>query len=623
MNKIINILNNVRSINAVSKDTNITISLPSTQTLLPYNYLTKFINEYKIFQGERETSKNYRIICTIREVVSNCLLSVSGEDNFITKINNNYNNINGFIYGLQNDIRERDGWFGLENTDFDSESYLGIELFEPKPFRFNVLADAWDVLVTYPHSTDNQHYLVNGGLLIIGRTETEISNRKYLVLRTATKHGLTVDDKIRLFNTPIDGEYTVVDLGLGDGKYKDYCFIIDVRPNELPSISINWNGRLKRIVKDVESEYYIRKFKKIENIPYEKFKLGYCQTIYGDDVSQIIFDDILIDKYKDNLGRPLSELYITLIKSDGYCDGVKSGIYIPHIEGLDVPISNILDGSLLSPNGFIPQSTDMVLLPEGFVNSGSSGIPGTLVPPVIEIDSNIALSDNIGTPNNIGGATNFSVANPLTNSIDKLPNINKIHDILDDFNNYPEGFIPPNSCHYFEKNITKDQDYFYGDIVEYNGITLREYVLADVYHRFNLKNRNETIGGTGVINYGPRPEGYFYKTHNKILIRQYSNFISESKDGDIIPEYATYLGGDKYIWREQLPLGLNDGGYAEPLDYPFLNGSHYVYVDFNLKLRRQDPFNVHGLRFDLFPSDVQGMSITTNEFDFKDGGDVC
>lgn len=49
-------------------------------------------------------------------------------------------------------------------------------------------------------------------------------------------------------------------------------------------------------------------------------KLGFSKTIYGDDVAQITFDeDIDLTDLRDNLGRPLSEVYLTVIKNNkGY-----------------------------------------------------------------------------------------------------------------------------------------------------------------------------------------------------------------------------------------------------------------------------------------------------------------
>ena len=45
-------------------------------------------------------------------------------------------------------------------------------------------------------------------------------------------------------------------------------------------------------------------------------RLGFSKTIYGDDLSQIIYDDVTIDGLRDNLGRELSVIYLTIVKTN-------------------------------------------------------------------------------------------------------------------------------------------------------------------------------------------------------------------------------------------------------------------------------------------------------------------
>ena len=71
--------------------------------------------------------------------------------------------------------------------------------------------------------------------------------------------------------------------------------------------------------------YYFRKFKKLKNIDggaikSDVNKVAFGKNIYGDDVAQVIFtDDIDINGLLDNNGRPVSELYFTIVKRNaGY-----------------------------------------------------------------------------------------------------------------------------------------------------------------------------------------------------------------------------------------------------------------------------------------------------------------
>lgn len=93
----------------------------------------------------------------------------------------------------------------------------------------------------------------------------------------------------------------------------------------------------KKIVGGITCEYYVRKFKKITiedmsgekqinndstpkpktELNKEQYKLAFASTIYTDDVTQMTFtDDIDISKMIDHRGRPLSEIYITILKKN-------------------------------------------------------------------------------------------------------------------------------------------------------------------------------------------------------------------------------------------------------------------------------------------------------------------
>ena len=111
------------------------------------------------------------------------------------------------------------------------------------------------------------------------------------------------------------------------------------------------NISYKKVVNGVECDYYVRVFEKVPNFKnasavtsseYDIYKndseliheyqdkkydfeshvsrLAFAKNIYGDDVGEIVFtDDIDISNLIDNLGRPISTLYIMFFKSNkGY-----------------------------------------------------------------------------------------------------------------------------------------------------------------------------------------------------------------------------------------------------------------------------------------------------------------
>ena len=106
----------------------------------------------------------------------------------------------------------------------------------------------------------------------------------------------------------------------------------------------------RRVVNGVECKYYVRKFSRLPNFKFRdeevndftlyhegselirKYsdvnhdfenhigKLGFANTSYGDDTVEIVYtDDIDVSHLKDNLGRPISDIFLTIVKNNkGY-----------------------------------------------------------------------------------------------------------------------------------------------------------------------------------------------------------------------------------------------------------------------------------------------------------------
>jgi hypothetical protein len=81
---------------------------------------------------------------------------------------------------------------------------------------------------------------------------------------------------------------------------------------------------IKRVVKGKESNYYVRRFKSVTFSGYTDYDLypaAYGTTYYYDNVAAFNFKtDIDVKDIKDNLGRPISELYLSIVKNDNDSD---------------------------------------------------------------------------------------------------------------------------------------------------------------------------------------------------------------------------------------------------------------------------------------------------------------
>jgi hypothetical protein len=583
-------LNSSTSKVASNTDSYFNVNFESQIKLLPPGEINRVVNAGEIFNTERDNSKRYRIITTILPVFSNVLFNISGNKgpNSFTDpngINFNYSygyqTFDGFIFknepyendftgsgsltynqSLKKHLKEINGWFGFYNPDVTKQGFCEFYDLEPTRFKFDLNSSLqvrnWEITITYPYAKDESHYLVNGGLLVTSSEARIMGGVPMVAIGTAVPHNLNPGDTVRLSNMPIqtmNGDFNVIALGLDNGDSQETFFVVEIDPINAITGPIFTTGRMKRLYFGNEVVYYFRKFKKINGFEsktqltkdsYECYPLAFSQTIYQDQNYQTAFnDDIDVDGLTDHLGRPLSELYFTVIKTR------TNNLFTKVISGLDL---------------------------ENF-------------------------------PGNVRTNTNNDLS---------VANIRKMHTIsipLANFNSH----IP------LEYDVQFNNIDYYGDICEYSKLEFRETILQKVMHRFNTVDRETTSIkpiSDGIIG-GPRNEGYIYYPHHQLKIRNFSSYIEQGDDSTTgIPEYAENLGDGRYIWRDLLPIGTNDG-QEDSLDYPFVNGVHYLYNNLCFLTKRQDPFNLFDLQYrsgDV--SDLFGEGVTDN-FTTKRADDVC
>jgi hypothetical protein len=537
----------------VNTDTFLKLQLDGKEKLLPPDEIVKIVDAGERFNQERQDSPYYRILGTINPLISNPLFNITGTYSWQYLNNALFMSASGTTYAdsIKANLKEIEGWFGYFSPIKSAATLCNYYDMEPKRDRFLFIPDVtnnsvknWELTVTYPYTADTTHNLINGGILIVDTTPVVIGGRDMVAIGTPIKHNLNVGRTVRLSGTTIDGEYEVVRLGLDDGSLTEYYFCLDI---DFTTVSIGPNSRMIRLVSTEPSTYYFRKFKKIktkstpviETDDYEVYNLGFSENLYKDNVNQFVFnEDIDVSDLTDNLGRPLSELYLTVIKTDS------NKIFTNVSSGLDTPfISNLNTSDILS-----------------YLRS--------------------------------------------------VPVIQKIHN---------GGSLPKPSHTPLENSVLVSNSDFYGDVVEYNKFEVKETVLGEVAYRFNTLDR-ETSGST--IAAGPRQEGYYYKAHHLIKIRDFSSYIEQGDKNTVgMPDYTQDLGDGRFLWRDLLEIGTNDI-QEEVLDYPFLNGCHYRYANYILDVRRQDPFDNWDLYYSTFPADPIGNTMN-NKFKVNLPNNVC
>lgn len=463
-----------------------------------------------------------------------------------------YDTVKSFKMAFDDGVKRKDGWIGFNNPStfnipviangnnddyyvnrcinnkyacefIDMAPERDLFSFVPKKNDYrNRLEHNWDYYLTYPYENvyadENNSILIgkHKGLPLLEEDNSTykeyISNNNVecAMFTSPIRHNLRVNDTIILrFGDSDDEQHSVnckvVSIGSGNMENREHVFSVRMSDFYDYVVLFGRPTRFVRLVQGFECEYYFRKFKKIHTNPDSTItRLGFAGTVYGDEVSQIVYtDDIDISEYKDNRGRPLTEMFLTIVKRNKGHEEWYSG---DNASSENIEYSHVF--------GKITSGLD---LPEYISDKDM---------PIVRYQHNI-----------------------------NTEWVNK---------NVPDITIN-SSSNYLENDVNVDMETFYGDLVEFNPTTLEETILEEVYHRFNTAQREVTnnplyntiyydeIGGdiydanvktnnkTKIINHkynekyaNLAPEGYIYRPHHRIKINDYNEIIKQASDTNMV-----------------------------------------------------------------------------------------
>ena len=461
----------------------------------------------------------------------------------------------------------------------------------------------WDYLIMYPYYSDYDKFNEinsNGGTNAIKITSTSISHTnsgiEMLSFRSLIKSNLKKGDYVRLYYvigkkiTPnkknvirYHKKISVNRVGDVEGKYTDKIFNVKLSDLTIINKLIKEDGVdindiqffYKKEIDNYECKYYLRRFRELRNgdnrLRGDINKLAYGENIYGDRIAQLLFSDIInIENVNDNLGRPLHEIYLTFLKTNR---GRKEW-YTDNFTDYNIEYSHCF-GKLTS--GF-----DL-----GF-HYNENNLP------ISEKNYNVRKLHNINLD---------SIDNDYKEVTEKI------------FTNFKEKPLPLEGNNEDGIVLTNDVMELYGDIVELSKTTCVETTLEDVYYRFNTEQRetsnkkyydiitdrmesddydieNDNLTGFSVkenflniVNIDGNdkkyagnlhPEGYIYKAHNKIVLRELSDDI-KSADGYLI----NHNGVNVDIKTNVLVDGseYDEVRFTAPIDYGFEKGNIISFYD--------------------------------------------
>ena len=435
--------------------------------------------------------------------------------------------------------------------------------FVPKINKFRGrVENNWEYMITYPY-----YNFYDNDVVRYSKGNTEVKGLRcklvtpldrelledenvFITFKSFVRHNLHVGEHISI-SVIMSGEkerktsipVKIVSVGI-NGEDKEHYF--SVRLTQIMSVLANIPSgsgsftvnsliseddideiRFRKNENGADCEYYIRIFKKVgENLTSSLNKLAFSQTIYSDQVAQIVFTDDVLANKRDNLNRPVSEVFLTLVKTNkGYKEWYEDG----NTTGDTIEFSHCF-GKITSGFDF-PEDEECSEFNVHRIHSIDGDVEG-VTPSKTPLESEITSDSG------------------STDAFDVVPDEKK-----------NEGDV-----------------FFFGDLVEFSLPRLEETVLEDVFHRFNTAQR-EFYEGTDVehTKYGKFvydeivhddfdigegfsveerhllnrehvnivPEGYYYKPHYGVKIRSFETEVQQGSDIKVVFSEAT---GDGLRW---------------------------------------------------------------------------
>lgn len=441
------------------------------------------------------------------------------------------------------------------------------------------------------------------------------------------------------------------------------------------------NLSFKKVISGEEVKYYVRLLRKLPNWKFasedineyniyndsssllDKYgnkkydfeshvtDMAFAKNIYGDKLSQIIFsDDIDISYLKDNIGRPLSSIYLTILKNNsGYKEwyGINStsqtldssAITRSHCFGKITCAFELSKQSLVNSaytnvlmlNNLESSTDDSYYSVSGYDNMNGNDNPDDDISysneKLIRFYCDLCEYSKITSQENSIQPIQFRF-NTAQRELNKgkdyayefFSSINTTEIVYDDYDlaewsastiertdrcQQREGYYyNPNyeiKINSFSNDISSD----YANTIslkkikalpadkEFQFMTQTNHHLT-IYDKFVLFDKNNNIyyegvvGDNGIIN-----KKIFSGTLNGDFDIKYITDLKYIKiltttDKDI-PNYANLMqdGTSRYIWREFIHNGDTDSDSVET--YPFANGRFYVNSNIIIPLKRQNP----------------------------------
>ena len=533
----------------------------------------------------------------------------------------------------------------FDNTDGNKEENGNVYL---RTQLSNTLQKGDTISLTITHK--------NGDTIYSAETDYPLTVESVGYLNEDTKHyfSLKLNDLYSIFSRLASLEA----VESGDVNSDDYeeDFL-----DEDGKIKPEYDIRMRKRVNGIDCKYYLRQFRKLPNLnlcasnPDDGLseeeinntptvfgstlsKMAYSENIFSDKIAQILYDEnVVLTGIRDNMGRPLSEIYLTIVKKNksneaSSCFGdVDSGFDLSSEEtDYNVHKINYERAAALVEHSIAinPESSDQV-----FVGDIVEFSPYTITETVIEkiyyrfntwqreLKNDISFTKIKSDDYDADG---FSTE---TGIITKQPS-------YEGYYYQPHYRIPIKQYDTAVKQGTHKRLVFVpgtlrsDDGMLFSGTTsVNQYLNNGDKLYIYSKQREYRIDGM-VTSVSGRNFNIITFTTSEFIddIANYNIF----KANQTMPDYSYDLmdATGRYLWREPLRDDELING-DELYDSVFTNGAHYRHANINFYLRRQDPTGEFGLNtvqtWDYFTGAAEGKikQFDNVEYIEEGTGDIC
>jgi hypothetical protein len=531
------------------------------------------VNLAQLFDDERQKSTVFRPTCKFQLLYENVY---TGSTNY-EPLENNLYYINETQLTLEqcdanpNDVHW-EGFVQYHEFDFIRSDYNVSGYTQPPNNHINFVSRSastynWNFFISYPFRNVNKDLSYLNLTLPVGRQEfswkaydgipftlfnKSINGNNVIEFRCPVKHNLSVGEFVKLsFSYNGTDTYQVFELGDGLPGTDEYIFNIFNIGFTGTTFEDEKKGTFKRIINnensgDSISKYYVLQHKILTNVEdYVLVNAGFERNIFGYK-KKFESANYTPNKSSRVSFKEGSQSYTLSFNKDIDINELRDNQRRPISE---LYITTIWKGYFGLTFGVANSQLQFNGLKQGF-------------------DFNLPLQNN-GQPSEWWKVNNF-----LSN--------------FTDGNNQPyplEVLTPatPTSFVFRYMKSLKEGDILDGGFYEWNDYEQSERLISDINHKFTFNPRIFDIGCGNVCD---NQLGYYYKPHNKIKIRAFSDYIETGDVNNIdnVPDYSYFSTTyNSFIWRDIYTYGFKDRE-NNGVDYPFLNGKHYPFENFVFRI---------------------------------------